>query len=118
MFSQNDNRDAERAASATTPRDAVRHELLDDRSANGIELAVTPLVFGAIGWGLDRLFDTTPVFTIALALFGLVGIVLKMWFAYDADMAAQEATASWRQGTGRAAADRPADLWSTLEADA
>ena len=112
MFSQNDNRASGRAASA---RDVGRFEMLDDRSAHGIELAVTPLVFGALGWAIDRLAGTSPVFTIALAAFGVIGIVLKMWFTYDADMAAQEAKASWRRGAGTVTtADRPDDLWSAI----
>ena len=36
--------------------------------AAAFELAVTPAIFGVLGWLLDRTLGTTPVFTIALVL--------------------------------------------------
>ncbi len=39
-----------------------------DAFAAAFELAVTPAIFGVLGWLLDRTLGTTPVFTIAFVL--------------------------------------------------
>lgn len=80
---------------------------MDKRDARGLyngfgnglsrafELAVTPAVFGGIGYALDRRFDMVPVLTIALLLLALVGMFVRMWYGYDAEMKAHEATGPW-----------------------
>ena len=40
----------------------------------GFEMAITPVVFGGLGWLLDRAFGTGVILTIAFAVFGVVGI--------------------------------------------
>lgn len=62
----------------------------------GIDLALTPVVFGAIGWLIDRVAGTSPVFTILVATIGVVGTVVKMKLGYDRDMAAFDDTAATR----------------------
>lgn len=63
--------------------------------SRAFELAVTPAVFGGIGYLLDRRFDMVPVFTIALLVLALVGMFVRMWYGYDAEMKAHEATGPW-----------------------
>jgi hypothetical protein len=63
--------------------------------SRAFELAVTPAVFGGIGYVLDRRFDLVPVLTIALLLLALVGMFVRMWYGYDAEMKAHEATGPW-----------------------
>ncbi len=58
--------------------------------ARGWELALTPVVFGGIGWLVDRAVGTSLVFTIAFVLFSFAGVFVKVWIGYDADMRRQE----------------------------
>ena len=93
----------------------LMNELLGDEAARGIELAVTPLVFGGFGWLLDGWLGTAPWLTIGLAAFALVGTVAKMWFGYDAEMREHESTSRWARRDGdRPSSDATADvdLWS------
>jgi F0F1-type ATP synthase assembly protein I len=66
-----------------------------DGLAKAFEFAVTPGIFGVLGYLLDRAIGTLPVFTIILTLLCVVGMFLKTWYVYDADMKAQEARSSW-----------------------
>lgn len=63
---------------------------LGDGFTKAFEVALTPAVFGGIGWVLDRVAGTSPVFVIGLALFGLVGTFLRLWYRYDATMKIEE----------------------------
>jgi F0F1-type ATP synthase assembly protein I len=58
--------------------------------SRAFELGLTPAIFGLLGFGLDRLLGTTPWFTILMAVLGLVGVFLRMWYGYDAEMRAHE----------------------------
>lgn len=68
-----------------------------DGLARAFELAVTPAVFGAMGYGLDRWLDTPHLFTIVLVLFAIVGQFVMMWVRYDAEMKRHEADAVWNR---------------------
>jgi hypothetical protein len=73
----------------------------------GIELALTLVVFGAIGWGIDRIAGTSPLFTLIFSIVGFVGISVKLWLGYDLEMRQHEAGAIWNRssradGTGTA----------------
>jgi len=98
------------------------HHLVSDDAARGIELAVTPVVFGGIGWLVDAQLGTGPWLAIALGAFALVGTVAKMWYGYDAEMRQHEAIGRWarRDRTGADTTD-PApsgDLWADRKAQA
>lgn len=62
----------------------------------GVDLALTPVVFGLIGWLIDRVAGTSPIFTIVVATIGVVGTVVKMKLGYDKDMAAFDDTPATR----------------------
>jgi hypothetical protein len=79
-----------------------------DGFARAFEFAATPAIFGLLGYVLDRAVGTLPVFTIILAVLCIVGMFLKTWYAYEADMQAQEARAPW--GTQRP----PARAWPMM----
>ena len=70
--------------------------------SRGIELALVPVVFGGIGWLVDRAAGTAPWCLIGFAVFGTVGLIVKMWLGYDRDMRKEEAAAVWTR-TARAA---------------
>jgi F0F1-type ATP synthase assembly protein I len=76
-----------------------------DGLAKAFEFAVTPGIFGVLGYLLDRAIGTLPLFTIILALLCIVGMFLKTWYTYDADMRTHEANAPW----GRSPEQRPVD---------
>ena len=65
------------------------------RSTGGYELAFSPMLLALIGYGIDRLFGTVPVFTISLGLLGFVGAVVKIYFTYRSDMEQHEASGPW-----------------------
>jgi F0F1-type ATP synthase assembly protein I len=62
----------------------------------GVDLALTPVVFGLIGWLIDRVAGTSPIFTIVVATIGVVGTVVKMKLGYDKDMAVFDDTPATR----------------------
>jgi hypothetical protein len=71
-----------------------------DGLARGIEIVVTPAIFGVLGWLLDRWLGTDPFLAIGLGTFGVAGIFAKLWLGYDRDMAEAEAGKPWtRSGT-------------------
>lgn len=72
------------------------HRGFNDALGRGIDLALTPVVFGLIGWLVDRVAGTSPVFTIGIAAVGLVGTAVKIKLGYDKDMAAYDDTAATR----------------------
>ena len=58
----------------------------EDSLGQGMDAVIMLVLFFAAGWGLDRLFGTTPVFMIALTLVGAVGLFAKFWYRYSARM--------------------------------
>jgi F0F1-type ATP synthase assembly protein I len=61
-----------------------------DAYTRSFELAVTPLLFGALGWLVDRWLGTGPWFMIGIAAFAMVGTVAKLWFTYEQAMRVEE----------------------------
>jgi hypothetical protein len=66
-----------------------------DSLARAFEYAVTPAIFGFLGFLLDRAIGTVPLFTIVLALLCIVGMFLKTWYTYDTAMRAHDEGAPW-----------------------
>ena len=60
----------------------------------GIEAAVIVLLFFGVGFGLDRLFATTPIFMILFTVLGAVGLFAKWKYRYDDRMDELEAERS------------------------
>lgn len=69
--------------------------------SRAFELAVTPAVFGGIGYAVDRAVGMVPVFTIVLLLLALGGMFVRMWYGYDAEMKAHEADGAWAPKVSR-----------------
>lgn len=59
---------------------------VDQGLGQGMEFALTVAVFLGLGWLVDQIFDTRPIFMIALVVFSVIGQFVKMWFVYDARM--------------------------------
>jgi hypothetical protein len=61
-----------------------------DGIGKGAEMAVGLLVFLGIGFGVDKLVGTVPVFMIVATVFFAVGQMAKMWYGYDSEMRRHE----------------------------
>lgn len=88
-----------------------------DGMSRAFEFVATPAVFAGIGHLLDRAAGTAPVLTLGLAAFALVGMFVRLWFAYDAEMRQHESAARWAPGAlARRSPDAPdtadVDLWA------
>jgi len=69
--------------------------------ARAFELALTPAIVGGFGYLLDRWLGIVPVFTIVFFLLGVTGVVVRMYYGYDARMKEHEASGPWAdKGTG------------------
>ncbi|MDQ1374187.1 MAG: synthase protein [Actinomycetota bacterium] len=60
-----------------------------------VEMVGTPMLFGLLGWLLDRWLGTAPLFVVVLFLFGVVGMAVKTYYAYVEKMRQHEAQAPW-----------------------
>lgn len=65
------------------------------RSSGGFELALAPALMGLLGFLIDRAAGTIPVATIVLAVVGLVGVCIKIYYGYKAEMEIHEANGPW-----------------------
>jgi hypothetical protein len=63
---------------------------LGDAFSTSVELALTPALFGGIGYLIDRWLGIFPVFTLALGLFALIGMFVRAWYDYDSRMRQEE----------------------------
>lgn len=104
MFSTNDKR--------------AMNQGFGDGLARAFDLVATPAFFGGLGYLADRLVGTMPVFTIVLAVFGVVGTFVRAWYGYETEMRSHEASGRWARrplaADDAAPADDPVavDLWS------
>jgi len=64
---------------------------------NAFEIAMIPAVFAGAGWLVDRLAGTGWVFTAVLAMVGLVGTFLKLYYRYSYQMLELEEAGPWRR---------------------
>jgi F0F1-type ATP synthase assembly protein I len=73
-----------------------------------MELALTPVVAAGLGYVLDRVIGTVPLFTLVFLVLAVVATFIKMYYAYDTKMKEHDAESPW--GRARAhAADRGAN---------
>ena len=66
-----------------------------DSMTRAFELVVAPLVFGLIGFGLDRAFGLTPILTIIAVVVAFAGTGVKLWYRYDMEMRRHDVGAPW-----------------------
>ncbi len=81
-----------------------------DGFTRAFEMALTPAVFGGLGYLLDRWIGVLPVFTILLFLTAVFGQFVKMYYTYDARMKAHEAAGPWARAAGEAPQAAPSVL--------
>jgi len=59
---------------------------VDAGLGQGMELALTVVIFLGVGWLVDSWVGTRPIFTLAFVIFAVTGQMVRMWFEYDARM--------------------------------
>lgn len=64
---------------------------VDQGLGQGMEMALTVLVFLGLGFLLDSILDTKPLLMIVFVVFAMVGTFVKMYLAYSVRMRALEA---------------------------
>lgn len=69
-----------------------------DGLSRAFEFALTPAIFAAMGYGLDRWLGILPVLTIVFFLMAVAGVFVRFWYAYDASMRVEEARGPWAPG--------------------
>ena len=74
---------------------------------HGADAAIVVALFFGLGWLIDRLLGTTPLFMIALTIFGAVGVFIRFWYRYDEKMTQHEAERA-EKSAAQAAARRKA----------
>ncbi|NNN19011.1 MAG: AtpZ/AtpI family protein [Acidimicrobiaceae bacterium] len=45
-----------------------------------LEMVLTPIIFALVGVALDYKFNTAPILTLAFLFFGVLGMVIKLWY--------------------------------------
>jgi hypothetical protein len=91
------------AISVVTPPVDPRAEIyrgFGDGLSRAFELAVTPAIFGAGGYALDRWLGIVPVFTTIFVLLAVIGLLLRVWYGYVYRMQALEASGPWANRGG------------------
>lgn len=58
----------------------------EDSLGHGMDAVIVLVVFLGAGYGLDRLFSTTPLFMIALTVLGAIGLFAKFYYSYERRM--------------------------------
>ena len=71
-----------------------------DGFTRAVEIVVTPVLLGFLGAVVDGWLGTRPAFTLAFAIFGVCGIVAKLWLGYDREMKVEEAKVPTRGTVG------------------
>ena len=87
-----------RAASASGAPQNDKRDLYNgagEGMSRAFELAVTPAVIAGFGYLLDRWLGLLPVLTIIFFLVGMAGVVVRMYYGYDATMKEHEAASPW-----------------------
>jgi hypothetical protein len=77
---------------------AERRELYNgfgDGMALAFQIALTPAVFGFLGYVLDRRLDKVPLFTILFFLVAVIGVFVSQWAQYEYRMKQADAKAVW-----------------------
>jgi F0F1-type ATP synthase assembly protein I len=87
----------------------------NDGFTRAVEIVVTPVLLGFLGVAVDGWLGTRPAFTLGLAIFGVCGIVAKLWLGYDREMKVEEAQVPTTSRRTRVANAAPAPVDMRLD---
>lgn len=76
-------------------RTATWQRGLGDGFSLAIEFVAAPLIFAALGWLLDSVLGTAPVFAVVLGAFAFVAVILRTYYAYMAQTELEEKDKPW-----------------------
>ena len=65
------------------------------KTTGSYELVLSPLILALVGFGLDHLVGTLPLFTIVFGVVGLIGACIKIYVGYAYEMDEHEKDAPW-----------------------
>ena len=65
--------------------------------SRAVEFVATPAIFGFAGHLIDGRTGTSPLFTLLLGVFAVVGMFLRSILEYSRQMDAEEAKGPWRK---------------------
>lgn len=74
------------------------HGAGNSTSTQGLDAAITVVLFLGVGYLLDRWLGTTPIFMIVMTLLAAIGWFAKFKYRYELDMARHEAEFAARRG--------------------
>jgi len=66
-----------------------------DALTQALTLVVGPVLFGFVGWLVDRWLGTGPVFMLAFGLFGLAGAVVTSYYEFADRMRRHDEGKPW-----------------------
>jgi hypothetical protein len=81
---------------AATPSN-LDDDLPGKRVAHGFNVGLTPVLFAAIGYGIDYALGILPVFTITLTVLSVVGLLTRFYYVYKATVDAEELASKERK---------------------
>jgi F0F1-type ATP synthase assembly protein I len=58
----------------------------DDSLGHGMDAVIMLAIFLGLGWGLDIIFGTIPVFMITMTVIGSVGLFARFYYSYGRRM--------------------------------
>lgn len=58
----------------------------EESLGHGMDAVIMLAIFLGLGWGLDTIFGTVPVFMIIMTVIGAVGLFARFYYAYGRRM--------------------------------
>lgn len=82
------------------PEREISRELSDalHQSSGSYELVIAALAAAGLGFWIDYVVGTMPLFTLIFAVAGFIGAGYSLWLKYQAQMAAAEVERDERRG--------------------
>lgn len=68
---------------------------LGDGFSLAVEFVAAPLIFALLGFWLDGQFGTSPLLAVALGAFAFIGVLIRTYYVYMAQTAAEEKDKPW-----------------------
>ena len=82
----------------------------EDGLAKAVEIVVTPVIFAAAGFGLDRWWGTGPWLALSLGMVAFIVKLLVEWYRYAERMQVHEQELASSRPSERRGIDRDSDL--------